>query len=445
MSHVNAFFNQASLQDCFSTKTHNGFLIAIDYMKGLLTSPGRRHLTAISQNCSDFNNQVFSHFMAQSTWDHRSLVEWIRNIGWRLIGKNGALVIDECANPKSGEHSVGVQRQYCGNLGKVENCQVGVFMAYVKNGSRLLLDYRLYLPKSWTSNSKRCDSAGIPIEHRTFKTKAELSYELIVDALRSKIPFSHVNMDGFYGSQPWLLTLLEALGVTYVADIGSDDRVFLEVPEYGIPLKCNPRGRPPSQVKVLNTTPIRVDEIMRKIKRWRILRVRRAMNGFLEVNFYALKVWRIDKDIQEPLPVWLLIRKELEEPKVKYSLCNGNHINSWDRLVKMQSERYWVERTFQDSIALAGMADYQVRNWKAWHHHVALVLLAMLWILREQKHLLPEFKDITPQDVARFFLIWMPLKEKTSSTVAEVTVKNKNNRKNSRRSKMKRKGRPIIE
>ena len=111
----------------------------------------------------------------------------------------------------------------------------------------------------------------------------------------------------------------------------------------------------------------------------------------------------------------------------------------------MQSERYWVERTFQDSIALAGMADYQVRNWKAWHHHVALVLLAMLWILREQKHLLPEFKDITPQDVARFFLIWMPLKEKTSSTVAEVTVKNKNNRKNSRRSKMKRKGRPIIE
>lgn len=84
------------------------------------------------------------------------------------------------------------------------------------------------------------------------------------------------------------------------------------------------------------------------------------MNGFLEVKFYALKVWRIDKDLQEPLPVWLLIRKELDESKVKYSLCNANHIISWDRLVKIQSERYWVERAFQDSISLH-MSSVKVR------------------------------------------------------------------------------------
>lgn len=410
-------------------------------MKGLLTSPGRRHLTAISQNCSTADNQVFSHFISQSTWDHRTLIDWIRNTGWRLIGKNGVLVIDECANPKAGDHSVGVKRQYCGNLGKVENCQVGVFMAYVKKGSRLLLDYRLYLPECWTSDPKRCDSARIPLENRRFQTKAELAYELIVDAVRSKIPFSHINMDGFYGSQPWLLTKLESLDLTYVADIGSDDRVFLERPEYGLPSKCSLKGRPPSRVKVLNTQPIRVDEIMRKTERWRVLRVRKSMSGFLEVKFYALKVWRIDKDIQEPLPVWLLIRKELDDSNVKYSLCNADHINSWDRLVKMQSERYWVERSFQDAIDLAGMADYQVRNWQAWHHHVALVLLAMLWIIKEQKHFLEDFKDFTPQDVIKCFKIWMPLKEKTSMVVAELIVQNHENRKNSRRAKMKRKGR----
>ena len=413
-------------------------------MKGLLTSPGRRHLTAISQNCSNANNQVFSHFISQSTWDHRSLIDWIRNTGWRLIGKKGVLVIDECANPKAGDYSVGVKRQYCGNLGKVENCQVGVFMAYVKNGSRLLLDYRLYLPECWTSDPKRCDSARIPLENRTFQTKAELSYELIVEAVHSKIPFSHINMDGFYGSQPWLLTRLETLGLTYVADIGSDDRVFLERPEYGVPAKFSLKGRPPSRVKVLNTQPIRVDEIMNKKEQWRILRVRKSMSGFLEVKFYALKVWRIDKDVQEPLPVWLLIRKELDDSKVKYSLCNADHINSWDRLVKMQSERYWVERTFQDAIELAGMADYQVRNWQAWHHHVALVLLAMLWIIKEQKHFLEEFKDITPQDVIKCFKIWMPLKEKTSLVVAELIVQNHDNRNRSRRAKMKRKGRTSL-
>ncbi len=248
-------------------------------------------------------------------------------------------------------------------------------------------------------------------------------------------------MDGFYGSQPWLLTRLEMLDLTYVADIGSDDRVFLEKPEYGIPPKRSLQGRPPSRVKVLNTQSIRVDEIMNKIERWRILRVRKSMNGFLEVKFYALKVWRIDKDVQEPLPVWLLIRKELDNSQVKYSLCNANHINSWDRLVKMQSERYWVERTFQDSIELAGMADYQVRNWQAWHHHIALVLLAMLWIIKEQKHFLEEFKDIRPHDVARCFKIWMPLNEKTSLTTAELIVQNHINRKKSRKARMKRKGR----
>ena len=394
-------------------------------------------MTAISQNCSNANNQVFSHFISQSTWDHRSLIDWIRNAGWRLIGKNGVLVIDECANPKAGEHSVGVNRQYCGNLGKVENCQVGVFMAYVKNGRRLLLDYRLYLPECWISDSKRCDSAKIPLENRTFQTKAELSYELIVEALRSKIPFNHINMDGFYGSQPWLLTRLETLGLAYVADIGSDDRAYLERPEYGIPSKRSVHGRTPSRVKVLNTQPIRIDELITKVERWRVLRIRKSMNGFLEVKFHALKVWRIDKDVQEPMPVWLLIRKELDDSKVKYSLCNAVHINSWDRLVKMQSERYWVERTFQDAIDLAGMADYQVRNWQAWHHHVALVLLAMFWIIKEQKHFLKEFKDITLQDVARCFKIWMPLKEKTSLIVAELIVQNRINRKNSRRSKMK--------
>ncbi len=159
--------------------------------------------------------------MSKSPWDYRLLIDWIITNGWSLIGKNGTLVIDECGNPKAGNYSVGVSRQYCGNLGKVENCQVGVFMAYVKNGFRLLLDFRLYLPKSWTSDRIRCIEAGIPTESRTFKTKAELAYELICNAMKAKIKFSHVVMDGFYGEHPWLLTCLENLHIHYVADISS--------------------------------------------------------------------------------------------------------------------------------------------------------------------------------------------------------------------------------
>jgi len=416
----------------------------LEYVKGLLVNPSRCHLSAISDNFSTVNNQSFSHFLSQSPWDHRLLIDWIITNGWRLIGKNGALVIDECGNPKAGNCSVGVNRQYCGNMGKVENSQVGVFMAYVKNGFRLLLDFRLYLPDSWTKDPSRCDAAGIPPEYQCFKTKAELAYELICQAIEAKIKFSFVAMDGFYGKHPWLLTRIENKGVTYVADIGCKDRVIIEKPEYGIPKKKSIFGRNPSIIKVLNTIPICVEEIETTIARWRIIRIRESTEGFLEVKFTAIRVWRIDKDVNEPIPVWLLIRKDLDDSNVKYSLCNASPIQTWSKLARMQSERYWIERSFQDAIDLAGMADYQVRNWDAWHHHMALVLLAMLWITKEQKHFLNVKTRITLQDVAKIIQTLIPLKTKTPLSTAKIIIRNHRSRKDSRRSIMKKKKGPLV-
>jgi len=110
---------------------------AFDYVKGLVTCPDKRTLTKISDNCSEKNNQAFSHFLSQSPWDHRALQKWVLDFAYRIIGKNGALVIDECGNLKAGSKSVGVGRQFCGNVGKVDNCQVAVFLAYVKQCSWL--------------------------------------------------------------------------------------------------------------------------------------------------------------------------------------------------------------------------------------------------------------------------------------------------------------------
>ena len=220
---------------------------AYAYIKGLITCPQKCDLTQISDHCSDINNQAFSHFLSQSPWDYRALRNWLRNVGSRFIGKNGALVIDECGNPKAGSKSVGVCRQYLGNIGKVDNGQVGVFLAYVKHGTRLLLDFRLYLPKSWTSDSKRCKAACIPDNEQNFRTKAELAHEMIVEAVNAGIYFSHICMDGFYGSQPWLLTKLELINLFYVADIGSKVYVYLTEPVYSIPLRKGSRGKIPSR------------------------------------------------------------------------------------------------------------------------------------------------------------------------------------------------------
>lgn len=329
-------------------------------------------------------------------------------------------------------------------MGKVENCQVGVFMAYVKNGFRLLLDFRLYLPKSWAKDHNRCDDAGIPPEFQCFKTKAELAYELICQAIEAKIKFSFVAMDGFYGKHPWLLTRIENKGITYVADISCKDRVIIEKPEYGIPPKKGIRGRKRSLIKILNTTPVTVEEIQKKIERWRIIRIRESTDGFLEVKFSALRVWRIDKDVSKPIPVWLLIRKDIDDSNVKYSLCNASPLLSTSKLARMQSERYWIERSFQDAIDLAGMADYQVRNWNAWHHHMALVLLAMLWVTKEQNHFLRVKTRITLQDAAIIIQTLIPLKPKTPLSTAKIISRNHRNRKNSRRCKMKKKNRPIL-
>jgi SRSO17 transposase len=401
-------------------------------------------LTQISEHCSDINNQAFSHFLSQSPWDYRTLRNWLRDVGSRFIGKNGALVIDECGNPKAGSKSVGVRRQYLGNIGKVDNGQVGVFLAYVKQGTRLLLDFRLYLPKSWTSDPKRCEEAGIPSNEQVFRTKAELAFEMIVEAVNAGIHFSHICMDGFYGSQPWLLTKLEEMNLIYVADIGSKVYAYLIEPVYSVPLRKGSRGKEPSRKNVFNTCRVRVDNIVKTITHWKHVRIRKSMGGFLEVKFTVIKVWRIDKEISKPLPVWLLIRKELDDSDIKYSFCNALEIQSWDRLAKMQSERYWIERSFQDAIAIAGMADYQVRNWKAWHHHMSLVLVAMFWITKEQCVLLKEVNEVSLADMVKIIIILVPPKVQTSLTVAKRILKNIRNRRDSRKSKMKQKKRVTL-
>jgi len=414
---------------------------AFDYVKGLVTCPDKRTLTKISDNCSEKNNQAFSHFLSQSPWDHRVLQKWVLDFAYKIIGKNGALVIDECGNLKAGSKSVGVSRQYDGNVGKVDNCQVAVFLAYVKQGVRLIIDFRLYLPKCWTSDPQRCTEAGIPKCEQVFRTKAELAYDMIVQAVDDGLRFSHVCMDGFYGSQPWFLTKLELLNLIYVADISSRVYVYLTEPLYSLSLRKNKRGRKSSRMAVFNTTRIRVDKIMKNVTRWRVIRIRKSMGGFLEVKFTAIKVWRIDKKVNKPLPVWLLIRVELDNSDIKYSFCNDLKTLSWDRLAKMQSERYWIERSFEDAIAMAGMVDYQVRNWRAWHHHMALVLTAMVWITKEQQVAMEVVKAVSLPDTVKIIIFLLPPKKQTAETVSSIIHRNVRNRVNSRKSKMKQKKR----
>ena len=330
------------------------------------------------------DNQALSHFLSNSPWLYKNLSRSVRTKAIEIIGTNGAIILDESGMKKSGDSSVGVSRQYCGNLGKVENCQVGVFLAYSKGNKRTLIDFRLYLPENWVEDKERCLNAKIPPEMIQFQTKHDLGLEMIDNAIEEKIPFSYVAMDGFYGENPMLLTELENRGVTFVADIASNTQVYLEEPVVGIPEKKGSRGRPPTISKVLNTSPIKVSSLSSLGDGWKLIKVRKTERGNKEVYFKALQVWRRQNELPCQKPLWLLVSKDSKTGEIKHSLCNAAENTSIEKLAEMQSSRYWVERAFQDAKENCGMDEYMVRSWNAWHRHMTMVILAMLILISYQ-------------------------------------------------------------
>jgi len=330
------------------------------------------------------DNQALSHFLSNSPWPHINLLKSVRTKAIETIGPNGVIILDESGIKKSGNNSVGVSRQYCGNLGKVENCQVGVFLAYFKGDKRTLIDFRLYLPENWLEDKERCLKAKIPSEMIKFQTKHELGLEMIDNAINEEIPFSYVTMDGFYGENPALLTELENRNITFVADIASNTHVYLENPVIGLPEKKGSRGRLPTLPKVLNTSSVKVSSLSSLNDGWELIKVRKTERGYKKVYFKAIKVWRRQNELPCEKPLWLLISKDAKTEEVKHSLCNAAEDTSLEILAEMQSSRYWVERAFQDAKENCGMDEYMVRSWNAWHRHMTMVMLAMLILISYQ-------------------------------------------------------------
>jgi len=350
--------------------------------------PGRSTMTNISNAIPDCNNQSATHFISNSPWDEKGLIEHIQNDVIKLIGdpKHGSIHLDESGFPKKGNDSAGVKRQYCGRLGKVENCQVGVFLGYSNCNKRILIDKRLYLPEDWMKDPNRRKKCKIP-DDLTFKTKAELGLEMLQDLVIRKIPFAWVGMDCFYGEQPWLLKEIAKLEHIYIADIPCDTRVWLTLPEVGIPPKKGTRGRDPFIEKVLDkdNDPVKVDKIAKDLdsSKWHKIFLRDSERKEIWCKIVCLRVF----PVQDSLPgkeCWLIIRKNEGESETKYQLSNASSDTSIERLGEMSCSRYWMERAIQDAKSDGGMADYEVRGYTGWNHYMAMTFLAMLFLLQMQ-------------------------------------------------------------
>ena len=372
------------------------------YVRGIFLERGRGNMSAFARIVPGSSKQSLRHMISDSPWDERPVLDHIQRDVTELIGdkEKGSIHIDESGFPKQGHNSVGVARQYCGRLGKIDNCQVGVFLGYVNGKNRTLIDERLYLPKEWAADLPRRREAGVP-DDVVFKSKAELAWEMILHARDNGVPFGWVGMDSLYGNQSWLRNELDAEGIVYIADIHRDTWVWLSLPKTGIPERASARGRCPIRTVVLDVEPsaVPVEDIAKQIppSQWIRVFVRDTERGALWTELATLQVYPREDNLPGRRQL-LILRRDEDTNKIKYQLSNAPLDSSPSSITKMSHSRYWIERAFEDGKGIAGLADYQMVSWMGWHHHVTLSLLAMLVLLSISIDVGGETDILTVQD-----------------------------------------------
>jgi SRSO17 transposase len=358
------------------------------YVQGLLQAE-TKNMERMEEVISEADHQALHHMLSESAWSERAVLDHVAQDANRLLGGHAesSLLIDESGCPKKGTQSVGVARQWCGQLGKVENCQVGVFAALSRGPDVTLIDERLFLPEVWTRDPARCQAAGIPVAQRSFQRKTDLALVMITRARQQGIGFAWVGFDGFYGSDPAFLRALDDQGEVFVGDVHKDQRIYLDDPQPIIPPAPAAHGRPPTRLQA-QTPAVRVDRWTRQQPptAWQSVTLRDGAKGPLRVDILHRRVWLWDGEEAQARLWRLIVRREIDAPtEVKYSLSNAPANTPVPRLAFMQGQRYWIERALQQGKRDVGLGDYQVRGWRGWHHHMTLVMMAMLFGLEERR------------------------------------------------------------
>ncbi len=367
------------------------------------------------QEIEDRNNySSYHHFISESKWSWRAVLDTLceqvsdyMQERKQTHGTPTGYIIDESAHLKKGKSSVGVGRQYAGVIGKVDNCQVGVYASLCNGVDAALINEKLYLPKSWTNDVKRCKKAAIPDYEITYRSKPRLALEMIDDDISRGIKFDWVGGDGLYGHNSELTRGLDERGLMYVLDVHKDELVFLSEPKIVRPAPTGKRGRPSTKMKAA-VDPIRLDQYAKSLTTndWTKVKIRKTAKGWLILNVHVCQVWRWNAEQSQPRQLTLVITRSVgKNIRTKYSFSNADIQDySQKEFAYFQSQRYWVERCFDDTKNEIGLSDYQVRKWIGWHHHHALVMLAAFFLLKVRSSHLDRYPLMSLRD-ARIIII----------------------------------------
>jgi SRSO17 transposase len=378
---------------------------AINYLKGLLICPkGEANMERMEEHVKNSEYRAYQQFISNSKWDYEGLQMQVAQDASKLLNQQKEInhqpvgyIVDESAHLKKGKKSAGCNRV----IGKVDNCQVGVYSSLVNVTSATIINERLFLPKAWTEDSERCEEAKIPIEYRVHKTKPELALDMIKQDIARGVRFDWIGGDGLYGHNTKLCDGLDELRQFYVMDVHKDETVFLQEPTLKVPEAKTAKGRKPTKLKA-DICSIRLDKLREEIEDndWKLEYIRDTVKGELQLYVHKADVWSWDGISAKAKKRVLIITKTTDpKPKVKYSISNGDIDGySHGEYAYFVSQRYWVERSFDNAKNELGMSDYQIRKWQSWHTHHAIIMLASLLIttkLIEGKTEIPllSFKD----------------------------------------------------
>jgi SRSO17 transposase len=391
------------------------------------------------------------HFMSNSPWSGRALIEHVQQaIVERPELQGGMLILDESADEKSGESSAGTGRQHNGRMGKVDECQVGVYLAYTKNQHWTLWDGCLFIPEKWFSASavQRREKAEIPSE-RSFQTKVELGWQMIAQATATGLTFEAVAFDSLYGRSYWLREQCERAALEYYADIPNNYPLYKQAPV--LEFEQGKRGQPTQKFTVVGQMALKAADFARLPQTvWEKITLRPTERGQMQVEFARYPVWTVSSTGTVRQDTLLLKR---EGQTIRYSLTNASPSTGLATLAYRKCQRYFVERSLQDAKSELGMADFQALKYRAWKHHLALTILAS-WFIAETRldwaedfptddQLLRDYQTdslphLSMSNVCELLRAALPLRQLSSQEAAALVIQHLDNRTRSRRSRLRK-------
>jgi SRSO17 transposase len=378
------------------------------YCTGLLLPGARKSIEPMAAQIAparvQATHQALHHFVAKGEWSDTTLLARVRAAALPVIESQGpvqAWIVDDTSFPKKGRHSVGVGRQYCGQIGKQDNCQVAVTLSLANAQASLPVAYRLYLPEAWAQDAERRRKAGVP-EDICFQTKPEIALDQIRAALADQMPPGLVLADAGYGIDTAFRTALTALGLSYILGVQSSTSLW---PPGTVPLPPKPwsgRGRPPTRVRRSpEQKPLSAEKLARSLPEtaWQRVTWRAGTNGLLASRFAAVRARPAHRDERrhEPRPEeWVLIEwPEGEDAPTKYWLSTLPPETSLAELVSQTKLRWRIERDYQELKQEIGLGHYEGRSWRGFHHHASLCIAAYGFLVSERGRFSPSRPEIT--------------------------------------------------